>query len=93
MTKLLEKPVSDPATDSNPFASMGLIKFWLIATLFYLTFPISLGICFVLLGPRRTRQLIRSLVHDFLQTILLLLLVVVLLAWGFWHLVSPFFVG
>ena len=93
MTKLGDKPVSDPATDSNPFASMGLIKFWFISTLFYLTFPISLGMCFVVLGPRRTRQLISSLVHDFLQTILLLLPVVALLAWGVWHFTSLFFGG
>ena len=93
MTKIAEKPVSDPATDSNPFASMGLIKFWFISTLFYLTFPISLGMCFVVLGPRRTRQLISSLVHDFLQTILLLLVVVVLLSWGVGHFMGPLLGG
>ncbi len=31
MTKIVEKPVSDPTTDSDPFASMGLIKSWLIS--------------------------------------------------------------
>ena len=93
MTKIVEKLVSAPATDSNPFASMGLIKFWLISTLFYLTFPISLGICFVVLGPGRTRQLISALVHDFLQTILLLLVVVVLLSWGVWHFMGPLLGG
>jgi hypothetical protein len=93
MTKTVEKTLSDPATDSNPFASMGLIKFWLISSLFYLTFPISLGLCFVVLGPRRTRQWISALVHDFLQTILILLMVVVLLSWGVWHFISPFFGG
>ena len=93
MTKIVEKLVSAPATDSNPFASMGLIKLWLISTLFYLTFPISLGICFVVLGPRRTRQLISALVHDFLQTILLLLVVVVLLSWGVWHFMGPLLGG
>ena len=93
MTKIVEKLVSAPATDSNPFASMGLIKFWLISALFYLTFPISLGICFVVLGPRRTGQLISALVHDFLQTILLLLVVVVLLSWGVWHFMGPLLGG
>ena len=93
MTKIVEKPVSDPAIDSNPFASMGLIKFWLVSTLFYLTFPISFGICFVVLGPRRTRQLISALVHDVLQTILILLLVVVVLSWGVWHFMGPFLGG
>ena len=93
MTNIDEKLVSAAATDSNPFASMGLIKFWLMSTLFYLTFPISLGICFVILGPRRTRQLISALVHDSLQTILLLLVVVVLLSWGVWHFMDPFLGG
>ena len=93
MTKIVEKLVSASATDSNPFASMGLIKFWLISTLFYLTFPISLGICFVVLGPRRTGQLISALAHDFLQTILLLLVVVVLLSWGVWHFMGPLLGG
>ena len=93
MTKIVEKLVSAPATDSNPFASMGLIKFWLISTLFYLTFPISLGICFLVLGPRRTGQLISALVHDFIQTILLLLVVVVLLSWGVWHFIGPLLGG
>ena len=93
MTKIVEKPVSDPATDSNPFESMGLIKFWLISPLFYFTFPISFGISFVVLGPRRTRQLISALVHDVLQTILILLLVVVLLSWGVWHFMGPYLGG
>ena len=93
MTKIVEKLVSARATDSNPFASMGLVKFWVISTLFYLTFPISLGVCFVALGPRRTRQLISALVHDFLQTILLLLAVVVLLSWGVWHFMVPLLGG
>ena len=93
MTKIVEKPVSDTAADGNPFASMGLIKFWLTSSLFYPTFPISFGIRFVVPRPRRTRQLMNSLVDDFLKTILLLLLVVVLLTWGFWHFTSPFFFG
>ena len=93
MTKIVEKLVSAAATNSNPFASMGLIKFWVISALFYVTFPISLGICFVALGPRRTRQLISALVYDFLQTILLVLLLVVLLSWGVWHFIGPLFDG
>ena len=85
MTKIVEKLLSASATDSNSAVLTGLIKFWLISALIYLTFPISLGTCFVLPGPRRTRQLISALVHDFLQAILLLLAVVMLLSWGVWH--------
>ena len=93
MTNIVEKLVSDLETSSNPFASMGFINFWLISTLFYLTFQMSLGICFLVLGPRRTLQLISALVHDFLQTILLLLVLVVLLSWGVWHFMGLLLVG
>tara|TARA_B100000963_G_C22263790_1_gene509681 strand:- start:141 stop:332 length:192 start_codon:yes stop_codon:yes gene_type:complete len=34
MKKIIETPYSDALTGGNPFASMGLIKFWLISTLF-----------------------------------------------------------
>ena len=91
MTNTAQKPSSDPATDRNPFMMMGLIKFSLLSTIFYLAFPISLGVCFVLLGPRRTRQLISALVHDFLHTILIFFMVVLLLGWGIWQFVYPFF--
>ena len=93
MRKIVEKPVSDLASDSNSFVSMELIKFWFISTIVYLIFPTSIVICFVVLGPRRTRQLISALVHDFLQTILLLLVLVVLLSWGVWHFIGPLFGG
>tara|TARA_A100001388_G_C28614880_1_gene424678 strand:- start:6 stop:314 length:309 start_codon:yes stop_codon:yes gene_type:complete len=89
MRKIVEKPVNDLATDSDLFAPMGLIKFWFIYTLFYLTFPILIVIRFVVLGPRLTRQLISASAHDFLQTILLLLMVVVVLSWGVWHFLAP----
>ena len=93
MTKIVEKLVSARATDSNPFASMGLTKFWPISTVFYLTLPISLWIWLVVPGPRRTLQLISALMHDVLQTILLLLVVLVLLSWGVWHFMGPLLDG
>ena len=93
MTKLAKKLSKARESDSNPFASMEFIKFWLISALFELTFLISLGICLVMLEPRRTQQLITALVHDFLQTILLILLVVVLLSWGVWHFMGSLLSG
>ena len=85
MTKIFEDSASDSANDSNPIVPMGLIKFWFNINLLYLKFPISLGICFVVLGLLRSWQLIRALVHDFTQIILPLLLVVVRLSWCVWH--------
>ena len=93
MTKTVEKLMSTPATHSNPFASMRLIGFWLTSILLYRACPISRGIYFLALGPRRTRKLISALVHDLLQTLMLLLEVVVLLSWGFWHFVGPILGG
>ena len=93
MMNRAEKSDKELANDDNPFAAMGLIKFWVVAYLFFLTFPISLGVCYVALGSRRTRQLISALLHDFLQTVLIFLLAVVLLFGSAWYVISTFFVG
>jgi fumarate reductase subunit D len=72
---------------------MGFISFWLVSTVFYLTFPLSLGLCLLVMGRHRTKQLIRALVHDFLQTIFILTVVVVLIIWAAWHFLLPLFGG
>ena len=77
----------------NPFTAMGFISFWLVSTVFYLTFPLSLGLCLLVMGRHRTKQLIRALVHDFLQTIFILTVVVVLIIWAAWHFLLPLFGG
>ena len=80
-------------SNDNPFAAMGFISFWLVSTVFYLTFPLSLGLCLLVMGRHRTKQLIRALVHDFLQTIFILIVVVVLIIWAAWHFLLPLFGG
>ena len=80
-------------SDDNPFAAMGFISFWLVSAIFYLTFPLSLGLCLLVMGRHRTKQLIRALVHDFLQTIFILTVVVVLIICAAWHFLLPFFGG
>lgn len=80
-------------SDDNPYAAMGFISFWLVSTVFYLTFPLSLGLCLLVMGRHRTKQLIRALVHDFLQTIFILTVVVVLIVWAAWHFLLPLFGG
>jgi len=80
-------------SDDNPFAAMGFISFWLVSTVFYITFPLSLGLCLLVMGRHRTKQLIRALVHDFLQTIFVLTVVVVLIIWAAWHFLLPLFGG
>jgi hypothetical protein len=80
-------------SDDNPFAAMGFFSFWLVSTVFYLTFPLSLGLCLLVMGRHRTKQLISALVHDFLQTIFILAVVVVLIIWAVWHFLLPLFGG
>ena len=80
-------------SDNNQFAAMGFISFWLVSAVFYLTFPLSLGLCLLVMGRHRTKQLIRALVHDFLQTIFILTVVVVLIIWAVWHFLLPLFGG
>ena len=80
-------------SDDNPFASMGFFSFWLASTIFYLTFPLSLWLCLLVMGRHHTKQLIRALVHDFLQTIFILTVVVVLIIWAAWHFLLPLFGG
>jgi fumarate reductase subunit D len=80
-------------SDDNPFAAKGFFSFWLVSTVFYLTFPLSLGLCLLVMGRHRTKQLIRALVHDFLQTIFILTVVVVLIIWAAWHFLLPLFGG
>jgi hypothetical protein len=81
------------AADDNPFAAMGMVKFWILSTLFYLLFPASLIICFVAFGPRRTKQLVHALIDDFLMTILILLVVLALFIWAAFHFLTPLFGG
>ena len=92
-TQKLDQLRQKHGSDENPFAAMGFFSFWLVSTVFYLTFPLSLGLCLLAMGRHRTKQLIRALVHDFLQTIFILTVVVVLIIWAVWHFLLPLFGG
>ena len=62
--------------NENPFKDMGFIKFWVVSTIFWFSFPMSLVLCYLALGSVRTRQLVKALVHDFLQTLFIIMVVV-----------------
>ena len=74
----------------NPFKEMGMIKFWMISTLVYLTFPVSLVVSYVMFGPVLTKQVISALIQDFLQTLLVALVVLMVLMWMIFTYVGPF---
>ena len=93
MTQKPDQSLQKRKSDDNFFAAMGFISFWLVSAVFYLTFPLSLGLCLLVMGRNRTKQLISALVHDFLQTIFILAVVVVLIIWAVWHFLLPLFGG
>ena len=74
--------------DGNPFKDIGFIQFWIVSTLFWMTFPLSVVISYLTLGSVRTKQFVKALVNDFLQTLLVILVVVCMVIYVIYHYVS-----
>ena len=72
----------------NSFKDMGFIKFWIISTIFWFSFPVSLAFSYVTLGSVRTKQLVKALMHDFLQTLFLIIIVLCVIIFGLYHYAS-----
>ena len=66
----------------NSFKDMGFIKFWIISTIFWFSFPVSLAFSYVTLGSVRTKQLVKALVHDFLQTFFIIIILMCVVIYG-----------
>ena len=77
--------------DENPFKDMGFIKFWIVSTVFWFSFPVSLVLCCLTLGSVKTKQLVKALVHDFLQTLFIILVVVYVIIYTVYHYISGLF--
>ena len=77
--------------DENTFKDMGFIKFWIVSTVFWFSFPVSLVLCYLALGSVKTKQLVKALVHDFLQTLFIILVVVCVIVYGIYHYISGLF--
>jgi hypothetical protein len=77
--------------DEDPFKDMGFIKFWVVSTLFWMTFPISLAVSYISIGSVRTKQLVKALVHDFLQTLFIILVVISIVIYFIYDYVSGLF--
>ena len=72
----------------NSFEDMGFIKIWIISTIFWFSFPVSLAFSYVTLGSVRTKQLVKALVHDFLQTLFIIIIVMCVVIFGLYHYAS-----
>ena len=77
--------------DENPFKNMGFIKFWIVSTVFWFSFPVSLVICYLAFGSVKTKQLVKALVHDFLQTLFIILVVICVIIYTVYYYVSGLF--
>ena len=75
----------------NPFSEMGFIKFWIVSTVFWFSFPVSLVVCYLAMGQIKTKQLVRALVHDFLQTLFLIFVVVCVILYAVYYFVFNLF--
>ncbi len=81
------------AQKDDPFKDMGFVKFWAVSSLFWITFPASLLMCYIVMGAPKTRQLLTALWHDFLQTIFFILIVLSLAIYGIYYYASSFLSG
>ena len=72
---------------------MGIIKFWAISTIVYLTFPVSLIVSYIAFGPVLTKQLVTALIQDFLQTLLVAIGVLIVLIWAIFYYFGPIVTG
>ena len=72
----------------NSFEDMGFIKFWIISTIFWFSFPVALAFSYVTLGSVRTKQLVKALVHDFLQTLFIIIIVMCVVIYGLYKYAS-----
>jgi len=77
--------------DENPFKDMGFIKFWIVSTVFWFSFPVSLVLCYLAFGSIKTKQLVKALAHDFLQTFFIILVVVCVIIYTVYHYISGLF--
>ena len=83
--------MKDFVKKNNSFKNMGFIKFWLIFSLFFMTFPLSLIFCFVYLGTTKTKQFLVALVNDFLQTLLIISITLSITIYFIFNYISKFF--
>ena len=74
--------------NDDPFKDMGFIKFWVVSTLFCIAFPVSLFVSYFIIGRAQTKKLVKAIVKDFLQTALILIVVVGVAIWAIYKYLS-----
>jgi len=75
----------------NKFEEMGFVKFWFFSSLFFITFPLSLLFAIIFLGPRQTKEFIMVLIKDYIQTLLIIFISLIIVIYFLYNYVSSFF--
>ena len=76
---------------TNPFLTMRYLEFFLVQLITLAFFPMSLVMCWIVLGAETTRDLIAALIRDWIQTLcILLILGVTVIGALVWWVVSWF---
>ena len=83
--------MKDLTKEKNSFKGIGFLKFWLISSVFFMTFPLSLIFCFFYLGTKKTKQFLAALINDFLQTLLILSIIFLIIIYFISDYISKFF--
>ena len=77
--------------DENPFSEMGFIKFWIVSTVFWFSFPVSLVFFYLAMGQVKTKQLLKALAHDFLQMLFLIFVIMCVILYVVYYSISNLF--
>ncbi len=81
--------MSQSPPPENPFLTLSWIEFLAVQTLVIAFFPVSLAVVWLAFGLHTTKQLVRALVVDWVQTLFVILGLLALLVGGLiWGIVS-----
>ena len=75
----------------NKFEQMGFVKFWLVSSLFFITFPFSLIYLLVFLGPYQTKEFILVLIKDYIQTLIIIFISLIVVIYFLYNYIISFF--
>ena len=75
----------------NKFEQMGFIKFWFFSSIFLITFPVSLIFSLIFLGPSQTKEFILVLIKDYIQTLFIIFISLIVIIYFLYHYIISFF--
>ena len=75
----------------NKFEQMGFVKFWLVSSLFFITFPFSLICSLIFLVPYQTKEFILVLIKDYIQTLIIIFISLIVVIYFLYNYIISFF--